>query len=531
LRRITSNIVFVVFLLAAFVFLAEAYPIMGIEKSPSASFAVSDSQAEGKAASYSQDKAKTAVVPKETTSVTKHSIVLQGKRIDYTATAGTMLLKTEEAKAKGSIFYIAYTKDGVKDPSQRPIMFCFNGGPGGAAVWVHLGAFGPKKSLLDDEGFPIVPPPGKLIDNEFCALDLADLVFIDPMSTGYSRPAPGEDAKQFYGFEKDVESVAEFIRLYVTRNERWLSPKFLAGESYATTRVSGLANYLQSRYGMFLNGVILISVILNWQNTDWSIGNDMAYIIFLPSYTAAAWYHGKLGQELSGDLRSALDKAEDFAINEFALALLKGNKLKPAKKAEIIKKLSKLTGLSEEFLERSNMRVTDSRFYKELLRDQGKTVGRLDTRYTGVDRESAGEAPEFDHSWSIAIGSYVSLINDYIRRDLKYENDLPYNYLARVQPWPLEPGGRGYLNTAEILRQAMHMNPQLKVLIASGYYDFATPYFDADYTVAHLDLAEELQKNITTAYYESGHMMYVRKTSHQKFRKDMEDFIQKALAK
>lgn len=518
MKNIIFAIVCVFFLLVAFASWSEAFTFQESEKSSSAS-------------APAQTEVETPGTPQETEAVTKHSIVLKGNRIDYTATAGTILLKTEEGKAKGSIFYIAYTKDGVKDPSQRPIMFCFNGGPGGAAVWVHLGAFGPKKSLLDDDGFPIVPPPGKLIDNEFCALDLADLVFIDPMSTGYSRAVPGEDPKQFYGFEKDVESVSEFIRLYVTRNKRWLSPKFLAGESYATTRVSGLANYLQSRYGMFLNGVILISVILNWQNSDWSIGNDMAYIMFLPSYTAAAWYHGKLGPELSEDLRSALDKVEEFAINEFALALLKGNKLEPAKKSEVIAKLSKFTGLSEKFLERSNMRVTDSRFYKELLRDQGKTVGRLDARYTGVDRESAGEAPEFDQSWSIAIGSYVSLINDYIRRDLKYENDLPYNYLASVQPWPLKPDGYGYLNTAEILRQAMHMNPQLKILIASGYYDFATPYFDADYTVAHMDLAKDLQKNITMAYYESGHMMYVRKSAHQKFRKDLEDFIQKALAK
>jgi carboxypeptidase C (cathepsin A) len=277
--------------------------------------------------------------------------------------------------------------------------------------------------------------------------------------------------------------------------------------------------------------VILISVILNWQNSDWSIGNDMAYITFLPSYTAAAWYHGKLAPELAGDLRETLDKAEAFAIDEFALALLKGNNLDPAKKAEIIKKLSHFTGLSEEFLERSNMRVTENRFYKELLRDRGKTVGRLDTRYTGVDRESAGESPDFDQSWSIAIGSYVSLINDYIRRDLGYENDLPYNYLASVQPWPLKPDGSGYLNTAEILRQAMHINPQLQVLIASGYYDFATPYFDAKYTIAHMDLAKDLQKNITMTYYESGHMMYVRKSAHQKLRKDMEDFIQKALEK
>lgn len=476
----------------------------------------------------------TAKVPemwKETTSVTKHRMVLKGKPLNYTATAGNTLLRTEDGKAKGSIFYIAYTRDGMDDPSKRPIMFCFNGGPGGAAVWVHLGAFGPKKSLLDDEGFPLVPPPGKLVDNEFCILDLIDLVFVDPISTGYSRALPGEDPKQFHGYEKDVESVGEFIRLYVTRNQRWSSPKFLAGESYATTRVSGLSDYLQTRQGMFLNGIILISAILNWQNTDWSIGNDMAYIIYLPSYTAAAWYHKKLGPKLSGNLRSVLARAEAFALNEYALALLQGNRLSQEKKLEIIKKLSRFTGLSEEFIERSNLRVTGNRFYKELLRDQGKTVGRLDTRYTGVDRDSAGEAPDFDQSWSIVVGSYVSLLNDYIRRDLNYKNDLPYHYMARVWPWKLKPEGRGYLNTAEVLRQSMHFNPRLNVLITSGYYDFATPYFDADYTVAHMDLAPELRKNITMAYYESGHMMYVRKSAHAKFRKDVEIFISNALKK
>jgi carboxypeptidase C (cathepsin A) len=477
-------------------------------------------------------KSKPAEITKESSSITKHSIILNGNRIDYTATAGTILLKNAKGKATGSIFYIAYTKDGVKDPATRPIMFCFNGGPGGASIWVHLGAFGPKKSLLDDDGFPVVPPPGKLIDNEFSALDLTDLVFIDPISTGYSRALPGESTRQFYGYEKDVESTGDFIRLYITRNQRWLSPKFLAGESYATTRVSGLSNHLQQKYGMFLNGIILISVVINWQNTDWSIGNDMGYITFLPSYTAAAWYHKKLNPELTQmGLRTVLDKAEEFALNEFAWALHQGDMLSPDKKKEIIQKLSFFTGLSETFLERSNMRVTENRFYKELLRDEGKTVGRLDARYTGVDREAAGEAPDFDQSWSIAIGSYVSLINDYIRRDLNYHNDLPYTWLASVQPWPLSPGGRGFLNAAETLRQAMHLNPALKVLIASGYYDFATPYFDADYTVAHMDLDPKLHQNITTAYYESGHMMYVHKESHRKFRADLEKFINGALKK
>ena len=481
----------------------------------------------------SKEKAKGEVTPaiKETASVTKHKITIRGTQIDYTATAGTILLKEEDGKAKGSIFYIAYTRDDTKDLSKRPLMFCFNGGPGGAAVWVHLGAFGPKKSLLDDEGIPVLPPPGKLVDNEFCILDLTDLVFIDPITTGYSRAVPGEDPKQFYGFEKDVESISDFIRLYVTRNKRWLSPKFLAGESYATTRVVGLVDHLQSRYGMFFNGAILISAILNWQNTDFSIGNDMPYMMFLPSYTAAAWHHGKLAKDLSGDLRQTLDKVEKFALNEYALALLQGNQLDPAERAEVVKKLSSFTGLSPDYIERSNLRVVDRRFYKELLRDEGKTIGRLDARYTGKDRESAGEAPDFDPSWSVAIGSYVSLINDYIRTELGYKSDLPYNFLARVWPWELKPGGMGYLNVAETLRTAMHFNPHLKVLIASGYYDFATPYFDSDYTVAHLELAEELWKNIKISYYESGHMMYVHKPTHQKLRRDVAEFIQRALEK
>ncbi len=486
---------------------------------------------EKKSPAQSKSTTKVPGMWKETTSVTKHRMVIKGKSLNYTATAGNILLKNEGGKAKGSVFFIAYTRDNTGDPSSRPIMFCFNGGPGGAAVWVHLGAFGPKISLLDEEGFPVLPPPGRLVDNPFCVLDLTDLVFVDPISTGYSRALPGEDPKQFHGFQKDVESVGEFIRLYVTRNQRWSSPKFLAGESYATTRVSGLSDYLQTKYGMFLNGIVLISTILNWQNTDWSIGNDMAYIIFLPSYTAAAWYHKKLGPDMSGELRILLAQAENFALNEYAQALLLGNRLSPKRKKVIAKKLSLFTGLSEEFIEHCNLRITDDRFYKELLRDQGKTVGRLDTRYTGIDRDSAGEKPDFDQSWSVVVGSYVSLLNDYIRRELKYKSDLPYHYMARVWPWKLKPNGSGYLNTAEILRQAMHFNPRLKVLIASGYYDFATPYFDADFTVAHMGLPPELLKNITMAYYESGHMMYVRRSSHAKFRKDVEIFIRNALEK
>ncbi len=485
----------------------------------------SDEQAAGKA----EEKKP---VLEEKSSVTRHSLTLGRERIAYTATAGNYVMKDEEGKAKASVFFVAYTLDGVTDPATRPVTFSFNGGPGAAAVWVHLGAFGPKKVMMDDEGLPL-PPPGKLVDNDYSLLPASDLVFIDPVATGWSRVAPGEDRAQFHGVDEDIESVGEFIRLWATRNQRWASPKFIAGESYGTTRAAGLAAHLQQRHGMYLNGLVLISTILNWQNQEFAIGNDIPYIIHLPTYAATAWYHKKLPPELSGDLGKTLAEVEQFARGEYALALHQGDRLPPAERRRIAERVARYTGLSVDYVERTNLRVGIYRYLKELLRAEGKTVGRLDSRFTGYDRDSAGELSEFDPSIEAVSVGYVALLNDYLRRDLQYENDQPYRPLSPgVWPWKFlreRDGGMGFPNLAEDLRGAMTRNPALKVLVASGYYDFATPYFDSIYTVDHLELPEPLRGNVSFAFYESGHMMYIRKADHRKFRDDVVRFIKEAL--
>ncbi|MFL6199287.1 MAG: S10 family peptidase [Thermoanaerobaculia bacterium] len=467
--------------------------------------------------------------PEERISTTRHTITLDGQKVAYTATAGNLVLKDDEGKAKASVFFVAYTRDGIKDPAERPVTFSFNGGPGAASLWVHLGAFGPKRVERTDEGMGL-PPPGRLIDNEFSILDLTDLVFIDPVSTGFSRPAPGEDPKQFHGVQQDIEWVAEFIRLWVTRNERWASPKLVAGESYGTTRAAGLAQHLNDRYGMMLNGVILISSVLNWQNQEFNVGNDMAYILHLPTYAATAWYHKKLPPELAGDLRKTLDEVESFALGDYASALMQGDRLPVERRREIAARLARYTGLSQDYVERSNLRVEIFRFTKELLRDQRKTVGRLDTRFTGSDLDAAGEYPEFDPSSASLDGPYAAAINDYLRRELGVKEDLIYERLSRkVWPWSWEGFENRYVNVAEPLRQAMTKNPDLKVLFTCGYYDLATPYFDSVYTAGHLGLPEALRGNVRIAYYQAGHMMYIREADHAKLKKDIAAFLREAV--
>jgi len=472
----------------------------------------------------------------EVASVTHGSATIGGQAIDYTATAGTMILRDEVGKPMGSVFYVAYTRDGIDDLDARPVTFSYNGGPGSAAVWVHLGAFGPKRAALDPEGMPAGPPPGHLVDNEDSVLDATDLVFIDPISTGYSRPAPGEEADQFHGFENDVQSVGELIRLWLTRNERWASPKFLAGESYGTTRSAGLAGYLQDRYGMYFNGIALISSVLDFQTIIFSESNDLPYVLYLPTYAATAWYHHKLPERLSGDLRATLDEVEGFARGEYATALLMGSDLPDDRRDEIAGKVAEYTGLSKDYVEQSNLRIRADRFFKELLRDERKTTGRLDSRFTGYDRDAAGERPEYDPA-GVAVDAYfVSLLNDYLRHDLGFESDLPFDYSAQVQPWEFSWRGQrgwvpGYLNVAEILRQAMTQNPKLQVLVMSGYYDLATPFFGSDYTIDHMALPPELRDNIRATYYEAGHMFYIRRADHDKMRRDFLDLIDRATAK
>jgi carboxypeptidase C (cathepsin A) len=483
---------------------------------------------EAKAEAKGEEKDKKPA-PEEKSSRTQHSITLDGQKIPYTATAGTILLKDEDGTAKASVFYIAYTRDGVKDPAARPVTFSFNGGPGAASLWVHMGAFGPKRVERDDEGMA-TKPPGRLVDNDLSLLDVTDLVFIDPVDTGYSRTVPGQDAKQFHGVRQDVESVGEFIRLWTTRNERWASAKFIAGESYGTTRAAGLADFLAERYGMQLNGLVLVSSVLNWQNQEFNVGNDIAPIIHLPTYAATAWYHKKLPAELQGNLQTTLKEVEEFARTDYALALLQGDRLPDARRREIAAKVARYTGLSPEYVERSNLRIDIYRFLKELLRDQGKTVGRLDSRFTGRDLDSAGEAFEYDPSSVSLDGPYVAALNDYIRRELKFKEDLAYERLSRrVYPWSFEGYENRYLNMAEDLRRAMVRNPDLKVLITSGYYDLATPYYDAYFTVDHLGLPPELRGNVSITTYEAGHMMYIRKADHRKLKQDIVEFLREAM--
>lgn len=462
-------------------------------------------------------------------SETRHSTRIEGTELDYIARAGTLVLRTEEGKPRATIFFVSYSKEGVADLSERPVTFTFNGGPGSSSVWLHLGAFGPKRVVMTEEGFEL-PPPYQLTENEFSLLDLSDLVFIDPVTTGYSRAAPGEDPKKFHGVTEDIESVGEFIRLYTTRYQRWASPKFLAGESYGTTRAAGLSDHLQDRHGIYLNGIILVSSVLDFQTLLFDTGNDLPYVLYLPSYAAAAWYHRQLSPDLQRDLKSTLKEVEEFAVGDYLLALWKGNQISEKERTEIAERVAEYTGLTQEYVQRSNLRIRDDRFFKELLRSRGETTGRLDSRFTGFDADSAGERIEFDPSMSAILGPYTATLNDYIRKELGFTSDLPYEILTeRVHPWKFGPAENRYLNVAETLRKAMTKNQNLRVFVASGYYDLATPYFATDYTFAHLSLPEELFENISIAYYEAGHMMYIRRASLEKLKKDVADFIETTL--
>jgi carboxypeptidase C (cathepsin A) len=360
-------------------------------------------------------------------------------------------------------------------------------------------------------------------------LDHTDLVFIDPVSTGFSRAVPGEKPKEFHSFKKDIESVGDFIRLYVSRYGRWISPKFLIGESYGTTRAAGLSGYLQERHGLYLNGIMLVSVVLNFQTVRYPIGNDLPYILYLPTLTATAWYHKKLAADLQVDLQKTVSEARDFALTDYTLALMQGVVLPDNKRAEIEEKVARYTGLSIDYVKKCNLRIHYMRFCKELLRTEDKTVGRLDSRFTGYDRDSAGEYFEYDPSMAAIMGPYTATFNDYVRQELKFESDLPYEILTgRVSPWNYEPHQNEFVNVAETLRKAITGNPFLKVFVANGYYDLATPFLATEYTFNHIDLPHDLIGNISMAYYEAGHMMYVHEPSLAQMKQDIDTFLNTA---
>jgi carboxypeptidase C (cathepsin A) len=457
----------------------------------------------------------------ERLSTTQHSITVGGRTIPYTATAGTLVLRREDEKPLASVFFIAYIRTDQPDKSRWPITFAFNGGPGSSSVWLHLGALGPKRVVMGSPEGTQPAPPYRLVDNEDTTLSISDIVFIDPVTTGFSRHAPGENPAQFHSVEGDLNSVADFIRLYLTKFDRWSSPKFLAGESYGTTRAAGLSQVLLER-GIYLNGMTLLSSVLNFETINFAVGNDLPYVLFLPSYTAAAWYHKKLPAALQGDLQKAIAESRRYAMNEYSVALMKGTALTPQERANVVQRLSALTGLSRQFIEESNLRVSMGRFAKELLRDRRRTIGRYDSRLEGIDLDAAGERAEYDPSYAAVQGVYTAMFNNYVKTELNYSTDLPYEILtSRVRPWSYGRAENRYLNVAEPMRQALTQNPAMHVLVGAGYYDLATPFFAAEYTVDHLDLDPTLRNHVSMYYCDAGHMLYMKKACLDSFHQAM----------
>lgn len=458
---------------------------------------------------------------------TAHQLSAGGETLSYRALAGRKNLLDGDGAPRAQVFFTAYLKDGVDDPSSRPITFVYNGGPGSASLWLHFGGLGPRKVELSPRGDALAPT-GRLLDNEHGWLDLTDLVFIDPVGTGFSRPTGGTSQREFSGYQEDIESVGDFIRQLTSEWGRWDSPKYLAGESYGTMRSAGLSGYLQGRHHMFLDGIVLISTVLDYGTKSFTPGHDLPFALHLPTFAATAWFHKRLPDDLQQlPLREFLDRVEAFALGDYTTALAQGDRLSAERRQDIGRRLSRFTGLSEEFVQQADLRVNLGRFAKELLRDEGFTVGRLDSRYRGRDRDSAGERYEYDPSMANIDGPFTSVANQYFREELGYESDLIYESMSRrVRPWSYAGFTNRFVTSADTLRAAMNQNPHLRVLVASGYYDQATPYFAADYTFSHMGLPPERRANLSVVYFESGHMMYIHQPSLVRLKEAVRAFYQ-----
>ncbi|MFJ8819335.1 S10 family peptidase [Amycolatopsis thermoflava] len=477
-----------------------------------------------------ETKTEAAPEPSDDLVTTQHTLTVKRRKLAYTAQTGRIVLRKEvhtDGKfdghtAKAEVFLTSYTLDGA-EPGSRPVTFAFNGGPGSASVWLHMGVLGPRRVVSGDVDSP-EPPPYRVVDNPETLLAHSDLVFIDPVSTGYSRPKKGESAKDYHGFTADVESVAEIIRLWTSRNGRWLSPKYLAGESYGTLRAAALAGHLQERHGFYLNGLMLISSVLDMGTIRFTEGNDQPYPLFVPTYAAIAHYHGKHGKRKLADV---LAEAEEFAARELPWALQRGARLTPEEKAAAVRKLTTLTGLDESYVDRVNLRIEHVRFFTELLRERGLTTGRMDGRFTTWEPDGGRELMSDDASVSRIIGAYSAGFNHYVRSELGYENDLPYEVLSMdvVRNWSYSEFEGRAVSAVEALSAAMRANPHLKVHVALGYYDGATPYYAAEHVLAHLQIPENLRGNIESAYYPAGHMMYVHEPSRVQQSKDLAEFV------
>jgi carboxypeptidase C (cathepsin A) len=464
----------------------------------------------------------------ETPVVTRHELRAGGKTLKYTATTGFLPIRNPQGEVEAHVFFIAYTLDDVADLSTRPLTISFNGGPGSSSVWLHLGALGPKRVAMNDDG-RMPAPPYRLVDNEATWLDQTDLVFVDPVGTGYSRAAKPELGTKFWGVQGDIQSVGEFIRLYITRYGRWTSPLFMVGESYGTTRAAGLAGHLVDR-GIAFNGILLVSSILNFQTARFTVGNDLPYVLFLPTYTATAFHHKRLPADLQRDLAATLKEVEAWAESEYTVALARGSALTGPQRAQIVEKLARYTGLSKEYVDRANLRIEIQRFCKELLRADGRTVGRLDSRFAGFDRSGVDDSPDFDPSMTAIRPPYTAALNDLVRRTLRFESDMPYHILGGgIGAWDWGSAGAGFTDTGDALRDAFAKNPHMRLFVGSGYFDLATPYFATEYTLAHLGLPAEQTARVTKRYYRAGHMMYIDLKELAALRRDVGQFFQEAL--
>lgn len=462
--------------------------------------------------------------------VTKQSITVGGRQLNYTTTTGFMPIKNAvSGETEARIFFMAYTLDNA--PKGRPLMFSFNGGPGSASVWLHLGALGPKRiKMLDDGMMP--PPPYEMEVNQSTWLTETDMVFIDPVGTGYSRATRPELAAKFFGVSGDIESVGEMIRMYLGRNERWMSPLFLVGESYGTTRAAGLSNWLFN-HGIALNGIALVSAVLNFQTISFADNNDLPLVLILPSYTATAWYHKRLPPQMqSKTIAQVTDEARRWASNEYMRALMRIDQLTAAERQTLAASYAAFTGLPTDFIEENNFRVELGEFNKELLRSQRRTTGRLDSRFKGIDRDAGGSNTGGDPSMNAIRPPYTAAFNDYVRRELGYRSDAEYYILGGgiTGPWNYNVTNQ-YADTSFQMKDAMAKNPFMKILVAQGYYDMATPFYAAEYTISALNLDPTLRRNISFEYYESGHMMYIETKSLAKLKADVAAFMAGAMRK
>lgn len=456
-----------------------------------------------------------------------HEMNLNGKRKKYLSRAGVLPLKDAMGETEAEIFFTAYEllEEGTRE--ERPLTFVFNGGPGSSSVWLHMGALGPKRVVMEPDGW-MPKPPFQLEENEYTWLGITDLVFIDPVETGYSRGATEKIIDRFWGYKGDIESVGNFIKLFLTRYNRWGSPLFLAGESYGTTRAAGLAGALVNK-GVVFNGIVLISTAINLRPIFFGEGDDLPFPLFVPSYAAAAWYHRKLDEEyLKRDLAEFLDEVSRWAESELTVALMKGDRLSDREHEEVAEKLAAYTGLAPEYVKGTNLRINIHRFCRELLREKRRSVGRLDSRFRGIEADQVDDMPEYDPAMLAIMASYTTMFNSYAVSDLQIDTHIPYRIMHHFsdRKWEWENGTLPV--TGESLRSSMSKNPYMKVLVAQGYYDLATPFFATEYMVSHMNLDPEVRNNLSITYYNAGHMFYLDTQSLRTFRRDVEKFFTEA---